>query len=204
MHVRQVVAVAKKGYVLFQLERLGLAYSLLYPVGWQVKEITDERYAEVYIVGPRSRAGHLTVSFRVFFSSESQQTVEEVASSFLREYSSTFSIQVLGQAFGKVSGFPASEAEVTFSIPLPPDSLSPRMTVICERRVFLKREDNLFEFLYRAPEEDYWTWLEAFRVLVQTFSVLEESQKTTFHPFIADTTVDATKGSDEKEVGEES
>ena len=194
----------KKGYVSFQLDRLGVAYGFLYPAGWRVKEIAEERYVEAYIAGPRSRAGSFTVSFRVILSSRSQQTLEEAVSSFLRKYRSAFSIQVLGQASGEVAGFPAVDAEVTFSIPLPPDSLSPQMTVICERRVFLKREDNLFEFLYRAPREDYVVWLEAFRILVQTFAFTGKIQRAAFRPLVTGASIDAVKGSDETEVGEKS
>ena len=191
-----------KSYVSFQSERFRIPYSFLYPAGWKVKEITEEGYTEVYIAGSHSQAGTLTVSFRVILSSESEQTLEEAINSFLRKYSSVFSIQVRGQASGKVAEFPAVEVEVAFSMPLPPDSVSPQMTVICERRVFLKREDNLFEFLYRAPEEDYRIWLEAFRILLQTFTFLEETPGTAFHPLVTGATHNTIKSSSETETRE--
>ena len=67
------------------------------------------------------------------------------------------------------------------------------MTVIYERRIFLKHEDNLFEFLYRAPEEDYAVWLEAFRILLQTFTFTGEIRGKTFHPLVTGATIDAEK-----------
>jgi hypothetical protein len=84
-----------------------------------------------------------------------------------------------------VAGHPAVEVEFAHSMPLPLNSVDPQWTVIRQRRIFLKRGDQLYELRYAAPEEAYEPWPEAFRALVQSFTFLEEPESTTaYRPVI--------------------
>lgn len=191
-------------YLQFQSDRVRVPCTFLYPADWKVEVTTEERYTVVYIVGPSEPTGVFTVSFRVLLSSEPEQTLNEAVECFVRKFRSAFEIQVVGQASGRVAELPAVDIEVAFRAPLPPDSVSPKMTDMYERRVFIKRQGHLFEFSYRAPQKDYKTWLEAFRILLCTFSVLEEGPNATFHPLVAQVTSETKESSGGMEAGETS
>ena len=60
-------------------------------------------------------------------------------------------------------------------MPLPPNSIDPKWTLIRDHRIFFQRRDELYALDYSAPEEDYQTWLEAFHTLVGSFAFSEES-----------------------------
>lgn len=57
---------------------------------------------------------------------------------------------------------------------LPLYSVKAKQTTIHENRVFVKEGDQLYELIYAAPAEDYETWLEAFRTLVESFTFLDK------------------------------
>jgi hypothetical protein len=114
-----------------------------------------------------------------------EQTPEDAAAALLSRYRTFSSFQELGRASGMVAGYPAVEVEFAYSMPLPLNSVSPQWTVIRQRRIFFKRGDQLYELRYVAPEEDYETWLEVFRTLVQSFAFPEEPlKKVSYRPII--------------------
>jgi hypothetical protein len=55
-------------------------------------------------------------------------------------------------------------------MPLPLNRLHPQWTVIQQRRIFFQRGDQMYELRYVAPAEEYKTWLEAFRTLVESLA----------------------------------
>lgn len=55
-------------------------------------------------------------------------------------------------------------------MPLPLYSVKAKQTAIREDRVFVKQGDQLYEFIYAAPVEDYEAWLGAFQTLVESFA----------------------------------
>ena len=68
---------------------------------------------------------------------------------------------------------------------LPLYSVKAKQTTIREDRVFVKQGDQLYELIYAAPEEDYETWLGAFRALVESFAFLEEPvSRVSYRPVI--------------------
>jgi hypothetical protein len=50
------------------------------------------------------------------------------------------------------------------------DSIHPQWTAIRQRSIFFKQGDQLIELDYAASEEDYQTWLPAFRALTRSFT----------------------------------
>jgi hypothetical protein len=145
----------------------------------------EDSSTEIFIAGPRSQAGTYTISLTVKASTMPEQSPERAAAALLSRYRSISSFKELGRASGMVAGCPAVEVEFAYSMPLPLNSMNPQWTMIRQRRIFLKRGDRLFELRYAAPEEDYETWLGAFRTLVQTFVFPEESiKRVSYRPII--------------------
>ena len=191
-----------KEYTLYETGQLGVPCSFLYPTSWKVREILEDEYAVAFIGGPRSEAGTFTLSLAAASFPQSDQTLDEAVSSFLSKYHTGFGCRVLGQARGTVAGRPAVEVEIAYSMLLPLNKVYRQPTTIRERHIFLKRDDQLFELSYSAPNEDYATWLDAFRIFAQTFSFSQRDKEMTFHPFVAGVAIDTAENSNEKEGGE--
>lgn len=172
-------------YVSHQVGQPGASCRFLYPADWRARESVEDGSTEIFIAGPRSQAGTYTVSLTVKASPMPEQTPEQATVALLSRYRTISSFRELGRASGMVAGCPAVEVEFAYSMPLPLNSVNPQWTVIRQRRVFLKRGGQLYELRYAAPEEDYETWLGAFRTLVQTFVFPEEPiRRISYRPVI--------------------
>lgn len=164
----------ERGYVVFQSGKSAFPYTFLYPAGWKTREIVEKGYAEVFIAGPRNQTGTFSVSFTVGVMFGRVQTAKEAATAFVSNHRLAFDCQELELVSTTVAGRPAVVAEIAYSMPLPLNSVKPQDTLIRERRVFFKRNSHLYELDYAATEEDYETWLGAFRTLVESFAFPEK------------------------------
>jgi hypothetical protein len=165
---------AKRSYVRYQSGK-PYEYTFLYPAGWRAREIVEEGHVDTYITGPRNRAETYSTSFAVGVTPAADRTPAEAATELLAKYRSAFSIQEQGPFSTTVAGRPAVEVEIAYWMPLPLNSIHPQRTVIRECNAFFKRGNQLYELRYAATEEDYETWLEAFRTLVESFAFSEKS-----------------------------
>ncbi len=175
----------QKGYVPFQSSQPRIPCTFLYPVGWDVREIVEDGYVEIFILGPISRAGTYSTTLSVGVTRTAGQTPLEAANALVSKYRAAFKAQERGPFSATVAGRPAVEVEIAYSMLLPLNSLDAKQTPIRERRIFFEEDDQLYEVDYTAPEEDYETWLGAFRTLVQTFVFPEEPiKRVPYRPII--------------------
>jgi len=173
----------QKGYVPFQSSQPRTPYTFLYPAGWDVREIVEDGYVEIFILGPVSRAGTYSTSLSVGMTRAAGQTPLEATNALVSKYRAAFKAQERGPFSATVAGRPAVEVEIAYSMLLPLNSLDAKQTPICERRIFFEENDQLYELDYTAPEEDYETWLGAFRTLVESFTFLEEpADRVSYRP----------------------
>jgi len=193
--------VGLKDYFLNETGYLGVPCSFLRPADWKAREIGNDDYKAIFIEGPRNQAGTYTVSLVVAALLTSEPTLEKAASSLIARYRSAFDCTVLAQTDGIVARRTAVELEISFSMLLPPNEVNPQQTAIRERHIFLLQGGQIFEFTYSAPDEDYATWLEAFHILVQTFSFTEDAQKTTLFSLVGDVQPSTTTSNDEEDKG---
>ena len=176
---------AEQEYASLKTGQPGASYLFRYPADWKVQESVEDGSTEIFIAGPRSQAGTYTISLTVKASSMPEQSPEGAAAALLSRYRTISGFRELGRASGMLAGCSAVEVEFVYSMPLPLNSMHPQWTVIRQRRVFLKRGGQLYELRYAAPEEDYETWLGAFRTLVQTFVFPEEPvSRVSYRPII--------------------
>ena len=164
----------KKGYLSFQSSQSRMPCTFLYPAGWDVREIVQDGYVEIFILGPVSRAGTYSTSVSVGVTRAAGQTPLEAANVLVSKYRAAFKAQERGPFSVIVAGRPAVEVEISYSMLLPLNSLNAKLTPIRERRIFFEENNQLFELDYLAPEEDYETWLGAFRTLVDSFAFPEK------------------------------
>ncbi|MBC8264677.1 MAG: hypothetical protein H8E47_11205, partial [Anaerolineales bacterium] len=163
----------KRGYARYKSGK-PCEYTFLYPAGWRARESVEEGYVDTHIAGPRNRAGTYSTSFAVGVTRAAARTPAEAAMVFLSKFRSAFSIQELGPFPTTVAGASAVEVEIVYWMPLPLNSIHPQRTVIRERKIFFRRGDQLYELRYAATEENYETWLGAFRTLVESFAFPEK------------------------------
>ena len=193
---------AAKAFISFQPTRFRKSCNFLYPANWEAKEILEGGYEKIFIAGPCNQAGTFNTSLMVRVSPATDQMPEEAARLFVSKYQSAFNCQVDGMAFGMLGKRAATEVEIAYSMALPLNSVNPQLTKIRERHIFLKHDEQLFELLYAASEEDYAIWLEAFRIMVQTLLFAEETQTATFRPFVANA-INTRKSPDQGDGEEE-
>lgn len=176
----------EKGYVRYQSSQFRILYTFLYPADWKVREIAEDGYVETFITGPRNQAGTYSTSFSVGMTRPADQTPTEAAMVLLSKFRSAFGSQEWGPFPTTVAGESAVEVEITYWMPLPLNSLRPQRTVIRERSIFFRRGNQLYELNYAAPEEDYESWLGAFRILVKSFAFPEKpTDMFSYRPAVA-------------------
>lgn len=173
-----------KTYVEFQLKEPWAPCSFLYPKDWGVQEVHEDGRMEIFIAGPKSRGGTSIIELLVRASMATDQTPDDAALAFISSHNSAFNCQVIGQATGTVAMKSAKEVEITYSMRLPVYHIHSQLTAIRERRIFIRFEDKMYEIVYRSPEEDYWIWFQACRVLMQTFTFADDFHGDTFRPLI--------------------
>jgi len=161
---------AEKCYVTYRLEESDGSYVFLYPADWKARAVVENGRREVFITGPRNRAGTYSTSLAVAATRSAAASPAEVAAELLARYRAAFNSQGTGPSATTVAGLPAVEVEVAYAMPLPLDSIHPQWTVIRQRSIFFKQGDQLYELDYAASEEDYQTWLPAFRALTRSFT----------------------------------
>jgi hypothetical protein len=194
-----------KAYTPYKSSRFIVPCFFLYPSDWKIFEMVEQDECSwIYIGGPRNQSGLYTVSFKIALSQLSAETLEEATISLVSRLRSFVGYRTIGRAHGEIAGRPASEIEIAYSMLLPLNTVNPQHVVIRERHVLLEHNGQLLELSYSASEEDYATWLEAFHILVQTFSFVEESQTILSRPLVAETWIDVTESCDEKGSGEKS
>lgn len=175
----------QKGYVPFQSSQSRTTCTFLYPADWDVREIVENGYVEIFILGPISRAGTYSTSLSVGVTRTAGQTPLEAANVLVSKYRAAFKAQEWGPFPVTVAGRPAVEVEIAYSMLLPLNSLNAKQTPVRERRIFFEEDNQLYELDYTAPEEDYETWLGAFRALVESFAFLEEPvSRVSYRPAI--------------------
>ena len=154
----------------------GLSLSFI-TIGWEVRENIKDNFVEVFIAGPRNRADTFTTSIAVWGRAERDQTPEMLSKDYINRHRPLPGFQTLAQARGTLAGSEAVEVEITYKMPLPLNNVNAQMSPIRERRIFLKRDEKIYELVYAATEEDYESWLPAFQTLVRTFTFREEPAK---------------------------
>ncbi|MBM3235691.1 DUF1795 domain-containing protein [Candidatus Poribacteria bacterium] len=174
----------QRSYLVFQSESQQVPFTFLYPAGWQAREIVGEDGVEVFIAGPCNQENTYTVSFSVRFSS-APETPEAAMATFLERYRQAPDFCEIGRASGMVASHPAIEVEITYTMPLPLNSLNLQLKIIRERRICFKNDNSLIELIYTAPDEMFNTWLPDFRTLVQTFTLPVEPIDAVFYPLIS-------------------
>jgi len=147
--------------------------AFLYPEAWNIREIINEDSIEIFIAGPRNRADTFTTSMTVRGQVGQGQTLEELSAEYIDRYRPLAGFKVVAQTKGALDGNEAVEVEIVYTMPLPLNNVNARMTPIRERRIFLKREERVYELIYAATEEDYEAWLPTFQILARTFTFKE-------------------------------
>lgn len=165
---------AERNYILFRPAQSQRPFTFLYPAGWEPREIAQDSFREVFIVGPLSQDGTYTVSFSVRESTVPAETIEEAVTDYLSRHRSAPSFREIGQKHIRVARNPAIEVRIAYTMSLPLYSVKAKQTTIREDRVFVKQGDQLYELIYAAPAEDYETWLAAFRTLLESFTFSEQ------------------------------
>jgi hypothetical protein len=173
----------KKGSLSFQSSQSRIPCTFLYPAGWDIREIVEDGYVEIFILGPVSRAGSYSTSLSVGVTRAAGQTPLEAANTLISKYRVAFKARERGPFSVTVAGRPAVEVEIVYSMLLPLNSLNAKQTPIRERRIFLEESNQLYQLDYTAPEEDYETWLGAFHTLVESFAFPEKpTDMLSYHP----------------------
>jgi hypothetical protein len=166
---------AEKRYVTYRLEEFEGSCVFLYPADWKARAVAENGRREVFITGPRNRAGTYSTSLAVAVTPSVASSAAEAAAELLARYRAAFNSQGTGPSATTVAGLPAVEVEMVYAMPLPPNSIRPQWTEIRQCTVFFKRGEHLYELHYAAPAGDYLTWLPAFHALVQSFAFETET-----------------------------
>ncbi|MBI4494157.1 MAG: hypothetical protein HY690_15320 [Chloroflexi bacterium] len=179
----------KLSYTEYRSDDPTLPVSFLYPEDWQVREIRESDYAEVDMVGPRNRADtySLAVILRASRAHDGRvepADVDAAVSAYVSGLARLRNFRELFRARGHLDGRYAVEVEASYSMPLPLKAVHPRLTTIVERRIFLQDADRLYEIVYRADEEDFSAYLDAFEKVVRILQFRSHEGPDTHRPLV--------------------
>ncbi len=172
-------------FIRFNSENARLNFTFLHPQDWQVLQSRGAKtnYDEVMIVGPRNRQNTYNLALTVRVTPLSQQdglfpTLDVLVTDYLARHRYPF--REISRAKGSLAGCNAVEIEIGYTMPLPINSANSQETPMIEHRVFLQKDGNLYELIFRAVEEDYFKYLDAFWNAARTFEFRAETE-TQFH-----------------------
>lgn len=163
-----------RGYRLFKSTNPRFDFSFLYPESWQVREIEEKEYSQVFILGPRNKDNKYSPALIVSVVRSREKggsfnTVEELVADHLHKSRSFSNFREIFKARGNLASFEAMEFAISHTAPLPINTVNAKDTVIMERRIVIKREGCFYELDYRGVEEDYHAFFEAFKQAAKTF-----------------------------------
>ena len=166
--------------VRFTSSNPNLDFFFLYSSDWQVREVKEANYDEVLILGPRNQENtySLALTMRVTPTSEKggqYTSLGELIADYLAKSKCSTRFQEISRTDGCLADVDTTEIEISYTIPLPINTLKPKETPIVERRIFLKKGDHFYEVMYRAVEEDYYQYLKAFKDVMRTFEFHDDN-----------------------------
>jgi len=167
-----------------------LDFKFLYPGAWQVREFERDGHSAVFVIGPRDQDDtfSLTMTVHVFPAWEREgkfASVAEVVEDYLRKSRQLANFCEISLARGDLVGVDAVEIEISYSIPLPINSVDAKDTSIMERKIVLKKGAQFYELAYATVAEDYYAYLESFRDAVSTFKFRREREEArVFQPLV--------------------
>lgn len=186
-----------KNYDKFTSTNPRFDFSFLYPSDWQVREVKGEDYDEVFILGPRNREDTYSLALIVRVTPTREKGGQytglgELIADYLARSERSTKFQEISRAYGSLAGVKAMEIEIGYTIPLPINTLNPKDTPIVERRIFLQKGGYFYEAIYRAVEEDYFTYLEAFKNMMRTFEFRDDVTWREYRPLVIPVPAHAT------------
>lgn len=182
------------GYKLFLGKSPRLDFSFLYPGSWEVREIEERDYSEVFIIGPRNKDDTYSLSLSVSVIPRREaggefDTLTELVKHYLGKNKGLPGFKVISVAEGTFASLDAVEFVISYLIPLPLNVVEPKATTILERRIITARGPYFYELTYGAIEEDYYAFLDTFRHVARTFEFHKEGaeEKQEFRPLVTPT-----------------
>jgi len=168
-----------------------LDFSFLYPGSWEVREIEERGYSEVFIIGPRNKDDTYSLSLSVSVIPRREaggefDTLDELVKHYLSEDKGSPGFKEISGVEGTFASLEAVEFVISYAMPLPLNAVEPKATTILERRIATARGPYFYELAYGAVEEDYYAFLDAFRHVARTFEFHEEgaAEKLEFRPLV--------------------
>ena len=156
--------------------------AFLYPENWTVRELVERGSIEIFIAGPRDETGAAVASITVLGEKGKDKPLKQYVEDYINRFRSLNGFNLIARTEGSLNGYEAEEVEITYTMPLPLESINARPTPIRERRIFFKKGECLYELIYSAAEENYFTYLFAFQTLVRTLST--GKQEESYYPLI--------------------
>lgn len=182
------------GYKLFVSKNPRLDFSFLYPGSWEVREIEERDYSEVFIIGPRNKDDTYSLSLSVSVIPRREaggefDTLDELMKHYLGKNKGSPGFKEISVAEGTFASLEAVEFVISYVMPLPLNAVEPKATTILERRIITARGPYFYELTYGAVEKDYYAFLDAFRRVARTFEFHEEDteEKQEFRPLVTPT-----------------
>jgi len=108
-----------------------------------------------------------------------------VVEDYLRKNRRQQNFREVSRAWGTLVGVDAVEIEISYTFPLPINSVNAKETPIMERKIVFKKGAQFYELTYTAVAEDYYAYLESFRDAVSTFKFRREREEArVFQPLV--------------------
>jgi len=176
-------------YTAFASTNPHLRFAFHYPSDWQVREVDEEGYGEVFILGPRDRENTYNLALLVSVTPGKAQggrfaTLEEMVANRLSRSQRLTEFEVLSRVKGELASAEAVELMVSHKMPLLLAGNRQEIPLM-ERWIIAARKGWFYELIYRVTAEDYYTYLDAFQTLVRTFEFVDERRDANiFYPLV--------------------
>jgi len=155
-------------------------FTFLYPEAWEIQEIEEEPYYELFILGPKSEGIPYNLALIIHTApAQDYASLEEFVNAYLLKGQRHKGFHRMNRVEGMLGNARAVEIEVGYSIEVEGREIS-----VVERCLVIKPDSTFYKLVYRASEEDYQTYLPSFKALVRTFEPTAEIPVETFQPIL--------------------
>jgi len=185
------MVVETNSYALFTSSSPKFDFSFLYPQDWKPREIEAKGYAEVFLQGPRSADSKYGLFFAIRVVPTKAEggkhgTADQFIDDYLNRVKKFANFKQLSKARGEFAASEAVEFVISYSMPLPLNTLNADETTILERRIVVKRGSFFYVLIYSGTENDYHASLSSFEYMAQTFQFSADSveEARAFRPLV--------------------
>lgn len=145
-----------------------LAVEFRHPADWVLVSVESADATGAVLLGPRNKADTFNVSISIVRRQRGDTDVDAWAAEALSRSRGLPQVVMQELARKQLGDWEAAESNVSYYLPLPPNSVGSVPTLIRERWLFLAVPSAVYEITYAGSEEEFPAFIGIFEDVVRS------------------------------------